>query len=303
MTRQTRAMRACFVAVLFGALATSVAGAAQAQVVEEVAIPQRIRLESGMTRAQAERQAVEDAMAEAVRRVAGVRVSGTELLVNADSAGRISSRYTASVRLDADGHVVGWTLERGRWITEKRGRQGSDLVYDAVVRVRVARDQGKRDDSFRLSIDGGPDRLQVRGATLAANDEVVLAVSATRDARLVIVALTGDSVTRLVPNTVQRDARVVAGMRSEWPSAEWRERGLHFRVALPADVPHRTEVLAAIALLDEVAWPRADGTAIPLAEFNRWLVAIPADRRAVAQRTVMVERRADDTQKQMQEFQ
>ena len=67
--------------------------------------------------------------------------------------------------------------------------------------------------------------------------------------------------------------------------------------------PNFGRLPAAIALLDEVAWPRADGTAIPLAEFNRWLVAIPADRRAVAQRTVMVERRADDTQKQMQEFQ
>lgn len=275
---------------------------AQGADVQAVVIAQRVRLEGAMTRAQAERQAVENAMAEAVRRVAGVRVSGSQLIVSSDSAGIIGSRYLASVRLDAEGHVVGWTVERGRWITEKRSRKVSDLVYDASVRVLVARDAGRPDDSFRLNISGGADRLLVRSANMAQNDEVVLALSSTRNAQLTIVAIFGDSVSRLVPNDVLREARVTAGGESQWPSADWRERGLHFRVSLPAGIQSRSEVLAAIATLDAVRWPREDGGAVPLTEFNRWLVAIPASRRAVAQRTVMVERVGVDTQGQMLAF-
>ncbi len=285
---------------LLALAAASAALSAQAADVQSVVIAQRVRLEGSMTRQQAERAAVENAMAEAVRRVAGVRVSGSELLVSSDSAGVIGSRYFASVRLDAEGHVVGWSIERGRWITEKRSRRESDLVYDATVRVLVARDAGRPDEGFRLAIrDGGAGRLLVKGSALAANDEVVLALSSTRDAHLTVVAMSGDSVSRLLPNQVLREAHLSAGAETEWPSAEWRERGLHFRVSLPTGVQARTEVVAAIATLDAVTWARSDGAPISLAEFNRWLVAIPAARRAVAQRTVMLEREAVDTQGQM----
>ncbi|MDQ8154799.1 MAG: DUF4384 domain-containing protein [Gemmatimonadota bacterium] len=295
--RILRSTRGAIVVLSLSAVATVLG--AQGADVQAVVIAQRVRLEGTMTRKDAERAAVENAMAEAVRRVAGVRVSGTQLVVSSDSAGQIGSRYSSSVRLDADGHVVGWTVERGRWITEKRSRKQSDLVYDASVRVLVARNSGRADEGFRLVMrDRGPDRLRVRGVPLAANDEAIVAVTATRDAYLTVVAISGDSVSRLVPNQVVRDARLEAGVESEWPSAEWRERGLHFRVSLPAGVNARTEVLAAIATLEPVPWPAAQGT-VPLTEFNRWLVAIPAARRAVAQRTVMVERVPDETLRQM----
>ena len=299
--RITLPTRGILLTLFLSLCAAAAALSAQEPLVQAVVIPQRVRLEGSMTRAQAERAAVENAMAEAVRRVAGVHVSATELMLSGDSAGVIASRYLASVRLDAEGHVVGWSLERGRWVTEKRGRRASDLVYDATVRVLVARDAGRPDDGFRLSMRGGDEHLRVRGAALAANDEVVLALSSTRAAQLTIVALHGDSVSRLVPNQVLRDPRVEAGGESQWPSAEWRERGLHFRVSLPSGVQSRTEVLAAVATLDPVTWPHPDGAAVTLAEFNRWLVAIPASRRAVAQRTVMVERAGDETERQMAE--
>jgi len=276
---------------------------AQGAAVQTVVVVQRVRLEGAMTRAQAERAAVENAMADAVRRIAGVRVSGSELVESSDSAGVIGSRYLASVRLDAEGHVVDWALERGRWITEKRGRKERDLVYEASVRVVVARDAGRPDDAFRLALrPGGPDRLLVRGTALAANDEVVLSLASTRDAQLTVVAISGDSVSRLVPNQVLREGRLVAGVESQWPSAEWRDRGLHFRVSLPAGLAARSEVLAAIATLDPVGWPRDDGATIALTDFNRWLVAIPASRRAVAQRTVMVERVGVDTLRQASDY-
>ncbi len=268
---------------------------AQGGDVQTVVVAQRVRLEGAMTRADAERAAVENAMAEGVRRVAGVRVSGSQLLVSSDSAGVIGSRYLASVRLDAEGHVVAWTLDRARWVTEKRRRAPSELVYEASVRVTVARDAGRADDGFRVGVRTDPSRLLVRGATRSANDEVVVTVSSTRDAFLTVVAIYGDSVGRLAPNHVVRDARVVAGLAAQWPSAEWRERGVHFRVGLPDGVAGRAEVLAAIATLDAVTWPREDGGTITLSDFNRWLVAIPASRRAVAQQTVMVQRAGDET--------
>jgi hypothetical protein len=279
-------------------LAVPLALTAQSGDQQTVVIAQRVRLEGAMTRADAERAAVENAMAEAVRRVAGVRVSGTQLLESSDSAGTIASRYLASVRLDADGHVVAWAVERGRWTTEKRNRRESDLVYDATVRVTVARDAGRPDDGFRLALRCASTRLLVRGSTLAANDEAILTISVTRDAYLTVVALYGDSAARLVPNQVVREARLAAGRELQWPSDEWRDRGLHFRVSLPAGVASRSEVLAAVATAEPVLWPREDGGTVSLATFNRWLVGIPAARRAVGQQTVMVERVTDDTSRQ-----
>lgn len=277
-------------------LAVPVGIFAQGADVQTVVIAQRVRLEPSMTREQAERAAVENAMAEAVRRVAGVRVSGSELMVSSDSAGHIGSRYLSSVRLDAEGHVVAWTLERGRWSTSKRRRGESEIVYDASVRVTVARDAGRADESFRLSMRGGAERLLVRGTDLAANDEVVLTLSSTRSAWITVVAISGDSVTRLVPNQLMREARVTAGAESQWPTTEWRDRGLHFRVSLPRGVDARAEVLAAVATLDDAPWP-AEGGVVALTEFNRWLVSIPSARRAVAQRTVMVERVGVETRR------
>ena len=294
-TARLAALVAAFVAM-------PLVASAQAGDVESVLVPQRILLEGSMTRAQAERAAVENAMAEAVRRVAGVRVSGSELMMSGDSSGTITSRYLASVRVDAEGHVVGWSLERGRWSTEQRGHSSAALVYDAAVRVLVARDAGRADDGFRLAVRlGSPERLLVRGTALAGNDEVIVMLTATRDAFLTLVAMSGDSVARLAPNPVVRDARITAGVESAWPSNEWRERGLHFRVALPTGIAARTEVVAAVATLDAAPWPRDDGGPIALADFNRWLVAIPASQRAVAQRTVMVERTGVETMKEMAE--
>ena len=270
---------------------------AQALAAETVVISQRVRLEGGMTRADAERVALEAAMAEAVRRVAGVRVAGTESMVTGDSAGTISSRYLASVRLDAEGHVVGWVVERARWLSIKQRRSPSDLVFEATYRVTVARDAGRADAGFRLTMAVNRSRFGVRSATAADNDEVIATITPTREAYLTLASISGDSARRLVPNQVIATARVEAGARSEWPSAEWRDRGLRFRVGLPPGIDRRTEVLAAVATSEPVPWPRADGAPVSLTEFNRWLVAIPADRRAVAQQTVMVERVGVDANK------
>jgi hypothetical protein len=114
--------------------------------------------------------------------------------------------------------------------------------------------------------------------------------TSTRDAHLTIVSISGDSVRRLMPNSVIAEARAVAGVSAQWPSAEWRERGLHLRVGLPRAVDSRSEVVAVVATLEPVAWPEGASGAISLTDFNRWLVAIPSSRRAVAQATVVVER-------------
>ena len=246
-----------------------------------------------MTKADAERAALEGAMAEAVRRVAGVRVSGTESIVTSDSAGAVSSRYLASVRLDAEGHVVAWVIDHARWVTDKRSRGASDLVYEASYRVTVARDVGRKDAGFRVTLHSDRERYGVRSAAASENDEVIVALTTTRDAHLTVASISGDSARRLVPNQVIASARIAAGVRTEWPSAEWRDRGLHFRVGLPDGVRRRTDVLAAVATSELVPWPRADGGAVSLTEFNRWLVGIPADRRAVAQQLVMVVREND----------
>ena len=74
---------------------------------------------AGRTLDEVKQDALHGAIAEAVRRVAGVRVQGSETVTRGDSAGGASTRYAESVRLDAEGRATGWTVVReeseGEW--------------------------------------------------------------------------------------------------------------------------------------------------------------------------------------------
>ncbi|MBI3567362.1 MAG: hypothetical protein HY084_04040 [Gemmatimonadetes bacterium] len=252
---------------------------------------------AGRTLDEVKQDALHGAIAEAVRRVAGVRVQGSETVTAGDSAGRATSRYAESVRLDAEGRATGWTVVRERWTPAKTGAPGAAVTYDLTLRVCVARETGTRDPGFVVSLVPNATRLLVRGATPAANDELVARVTASRDASITLVLMSGDSVFVLTPNALMPSPVARAGEAAELPEASLRESGLRFRAALPDGVDHREEWLTVIATRRPVALvaPAGQGGArdtgvLSLAEFDRWLVGIPLDVRATAQVAVRVER-------------
>jgi hypothetical protein len=260
-----------------------------------IEITHREPMTEGRTTADVKRDALYGALAEAVRRVVGVKVSGTETTFRAESAGRVVDRYSEVVRLDAAGRATAWTVVREEWTTAKKGTPGAAVSYELTLRVRVEREGGATDPGFAVQLETNTRELVVRGNDLRENDELIVRATTTRDAVLTVVLIADDSVFVLAPSPYLAAGIVRAAQRTEIPAAELRSQGLHFRAALPSGRSSRTEIVAVIATTRPIpiGAPRGEGKAadtgaLTLADFNKWLVGIPLDERAVAQTLIEV---------------
>lgn len=284
--------------VLLGlALVLAPAWASWAQGSEWVTVESRALLAGGRTAEETRRDALYGALAEAVRRVAGVTVQGSSVAVRSDSAGRVLDRYLEAVRVDAAGRALAWQVVREAWRTAKVGAIGSQVYYDLSLRVLVERERGTADPGFAVTLVTNAQRFAVRGSAPSENDEVVLRVTSTMAATLTIVSIVHDSVYVLAPNALMPEVRAFALVAHEIPDAALRDSGLRFRVSLPNGVSARTELLAVIATRRPVPLPAQQGEGpardtgvLTLGDFNAWLVAIPRSDRAVAQVPVEVRR-------------
>jgi hypothetical protein len=260
-----------------------------------VEVERREPLTTGRTAEDVKRDALYGAIAEAVRRVVGVHVQGTEIATRAESAGRVIDRYSEAVRLDAAGRATDWQLVRENWKPAPKGSPGAPVIYELVLRVKVERESGSADPGFCVRIDLNADRLLVRDDDPRNNDELVARVTSTRDAWLTLVVIADDSVFVLAPSAYVAAPVLTAGRTTELPPAASRSAGLRFRASLPSGVTARDEIVAAIATVRPITLPAPAGVGaardtgvLTLAEFNRWLVGIPLGERALAQTVVEV---------------
>ena len=177
---------------------------------------------------------------------------------------------------------------------------GGELRFEVRLLATVARDVGAPDPAFRVEATLNDALFFVEGAEPAGNAEVVVTASATRDAWLTVLAIADDSVQVLFPNALVGEVRASAGAPVEVPDAGWRSQGLRLRATLPAGRSRRREVVAVVATRDPVPPPAPGRTtndagaadpSISLLELQRWLVSIPADRRAVSFAAFEVRRR------------
>jgi len=283
-------MRRALLALLMLAPAAAHAQPATNPAAVSVDVSRRELLSGGRSAEDVKRDALYAALADAVRRVSGVTVQGTELSSKADSGGHIVDRYVEAVRVDAAGRATSWTVLKEGWRTEKSKALGDQVYYELSLRVTVERETGTRDPGFGVRLSANSTHLTVRGDDAAANDEIIARVTTTQQAYLTLVSIADDSVYVLTPNSVVPEVVAGAAQSIELPEPALRRMGLHYRVALPPGVRSRTELLAVVATRSPVPLhaPKGDGEArdsgtLTLAEFNRWLVSIPLDQRAVAQ--------------------
>src|SRR3954452_11782857 len=90
-----------------------------AQGVDTVTVTQRVLVGGDVTPGEAKRQAVERALAEAVRRVSGVRVQATQLGVGEDRNGRVRDSFLSVVQLDASGRATDYRVLDERFVNER----------------------------------------------------------------------------------------------------------------------------------------------------------------------------------------
>ena len=269
---------------------------ARAQAPTWVEVERRVSLTDGRTAAEVKAIALQEALAEAVRRVAGVRISGTQSAVTGDSAGTRIDRFEQAVRLDVSGRATRWETVREEWRSARSGESAPPMLV-LTMRVQVTPEVGQRDAGFGVTLGARSTRLMVRGESPAANDEIIATVRTTVDAFITLVSVAGDSVFVLAPNAVT--PRVAAAPREtiEIPDAESRRIGLHLRVTLPSGVRGREERLVAVATRSPVTPPGVAGVGeardtgvLSLEGFNQWLVGIPLGERSLAEMPIEVRR-------------
>jgi hypothetical protein len=271
---------------------------AQAQVSgDTVTVTQRVLVAGDMTPAEAKRQAVEKALAEAVRRIAGVRVQASQLGVDEDRGGRTRDSFLSVVQLDAAGRATDYRVIDDRFVTERHAALGAQVYYELRALVMVAREVGATDPGFSVAVTLNDALFFDSGAGLDGNDELVATIMPSRDAWLTVFDVTGDSAQLLLPNALMSETRALGGRPFELPSREWRDRGVHFRASLSPQEAARRELLMVVATHDRVVFPTEKSTdatappAISLMAIQRWLVTIPLEHRAIAFAAYEVRRR------------
>ena len=282
-------VRWLFAAMLVGA---AVAHPADAQPTarsgDTVRVTQRVLIAGDVTPAEAKRQAVEKSLAEAVRRVVGVRVQSAQLGVGEDRDGRTRSSFLSVVQLDAAGRAVDYRVISDRFVTERHPALGAQVYYELESVVTVAHEIGTVDPGFTVAVSLNDALFFDTGGSLDGNDELIATITSSQDAFLTVFDVTGDSAELLLPNAVMTDRRAVARRPLELPSREWRDRGVHFRASLPPEDRARRELLVVVATRDPIPFPTDappdGGESRPLAlmAIQRWLVTIPLDQRAIA---------------------
>lgn len=246
-----------------------------------VIVEQRLVISGDQSPAALRRRALEEAMAEAVRVVAGVRLQSTAISVLEENPTLLRDGYASIVQLDAAGRAVNVKVLEERWEVSRAGLPL--LVLRAAVTVE--REIGAPDPGFRVELSSDRTAYQA-GRSAATSDEIVVSVTSTREALVALWSIADDSATLLSPDEYSGWVRVPAHSIVQIPSREWRERGLRFRAGLPPGTSERSELLVAVGLTPgaEVLPPRRAS----VLEFQRWLVRIPANARATGFAKILV---------------
>lgn len=261
-------------------LALSAEGA-RAQTVDTVTVEQRILMTPELTPAEARRRAIDAALAEGVRRVAGVRVQSSALSTldeRGERGARVESRYSSVIALDAAARAVDYRVTSEEWET-RRLDGASQLYLHLTLRAVVEREVGTPDAGFTIDLSLNAPRYEVRADAASRNDEIIATVRTSRSAQLSLFTIVGDSVQRLFPNAYLPAVTSDSGRTLELPDPEWRERGLRLRATLPPQVDELRELLLVVATRSAVAPPPVS---MSVMELQRWLVRIPLQDRAMA---------------------
>jgi hypothetical protein len=242
-------------------------------------VEQRVLVSTDLTGADARRRAIEEALAEGVRRVAGVRVQSNALSVLDERGSVLRGGYSSVVQLDAAARAVDYRVLDDEWVTTRHPELGSQLYYRVKLLVVVERENGIPDPGFTADLSLDAPRYVARSGDRSNSDEMHVTLRVSRSAFVNLFVITNDSVERVFPNEYVREVRAAAEVDVELPPPDWRARGVRLRATLPAGRSSAHSLMLAVATLDAVPPPAA--TAMTVLEMQRWLVRIPASRRAL----------------------
>ena len=229
---------------------------------------------TGRTPEQAKREALDRARDEALSRTASIRVAAQQLRLRGEQAdGTVRDAFSSLVQTSTEGRIVDET------VTYTTRLENDVPVYDAMLTAVVELEDGAPDPGFTLDLVTEPG-----SPTLRDGEELAVEITASRRCYLTLLQIGGDGrPVLLVPNGFMAETVLEAGRTLRIPAktAEFR-----FRARLAGPESERQQLLA-IGTLDPVTFtidPGEDG----FTALNRWLLRIPAARRAESLRDYQI---------------
>jgi hypothetical protein len=233
----------------------------------------------GRTPEQARREALQRARDKAVAEVTGIHIAAQQLRLKSVTGGRVDEAFSYLVQTSTRGRIVREQVVYG-------ARLEHDIpVYSATLVAEVALEEGTPDPTFTLEFETEPESHAFRDG-----ETIRLWVAASRDCYLTLLNLREDgTVSLLFPNRHAADNRLTAGEGRGLPASS---HAFQIRAELGGARQVGAEQILAVATLDPVPFAPLSSRSDPselagesnstLHALNRWLMQIPARRRAEA---------------------
>jgi hypothetical protein len=232
----------------------------------------------GKTPEEARREALQRAREEAVARVAGIDVTAQQMRLRSEASPEGLDGFSSLIRTTTSGRIV------REEVVYRTAVEDDVPVYFATLRADVVLEERARDPGFTLDVRTVPDSPTIRDG-----ESVSLEITSSRRCYLTLLNVLSDgTVTVLFPNERAGDNLVPAGETLRLPDV-----GDEFRILAHLGRGRRREheQILAVATLDSVPLVLErevePGRAKPAGEMertvtalNRWLLAIPVERRA-----------------------
>lgn len=185
--------------------------------------------------------ALRQARLHAIEKVCGVSLQAETLIKNFTIAGDF-------IHSISYGHVV--NEKEIQWKTESipSDEPGAPPIIKLIVNMqaKVIPEKGTPDSYFKVE-------LKLNRHIFQSGEEVILNVKTTKDCYLTVLNLAAnDSVYVLFPNKWQKDNFINANTRIDIPNEQYRETGLHFRVANLLGHKKDTELVKIIATKQKI---------------------------------------------------
>ncbi len=219
---------------------------------------------------EAKRCALNKARSEAIIKALGIIINARTM----DISGDIGSAFTSITQGEVYGKIVEEKiLKEG---LDKIRAEGKEIpVYKVKIKANVKEEKGKPDPNFKVKIELNKHIFRDR-------DEIIVKVKSTKDCYITLLNfLSNDTVIVLFPNELMTDNFIEGGKMYEIPPEDLRNKGVKFKVGLPADKYEAVECIGVIATkknyrLGEIKGLTHKETLIKL---NKWLITIPLDER------------------------
>ncbi len=251
-----------------------------------------------MTREEATQHALKQAERNAIAKKCGIAVSAQTLQLQSETQQDFHESFIQLSLSAVYGRIVEKKEPLWAPVENVQFSPGEPPIplYCVTLRAKVAKEKGKPDPSFQVTLKLNDDKL-----TFREGEEMILHISPTKDCYITVFNVLSDG-TVLILFPPQGHTQQVARARQKLslPSEAERRQGVHFRVGLMPGKTQDTEYVWVVATKDDIPFlpretkefsidlPILSGKVVlptyqsALEEISRWLVSIPLDKRYIA---------------------